>query len=402
MAQYRAAWLLPIASPPIENGWVRTEAGRITALGRHGAHTRTAGEIDLGDVVLLPGLVNAHTHLELSWMRGKVQASDFPSWIRSLIGLQRASSPVPEVRQEAARSAIAEAQASGTVLFGDITNTLEALPALSARKAAALVFLELIGFKSERARDIVEQAATRLRAIEESGGVRCSLAAHAPYSVSPALFRAIRQAVESGRVAISSVHLAESAAELTFLERGDGPWRRLLEDVGAWDGAWVPPATGPVDYLDRLGFLSGRLLVVHGVQLDEPALAILRASGATLVTCARGNRLTGAGDPPIERFYRSGVRMAIGTDSLASVPDLNLFSEMAELRRLAPAVPAARILESATVGGARALGFEAEFGTIEPGKRDALIGVALPRGTDDVQEYLLGGIEPSRIRFPLR
>jgi 5-methylthioadenosine/S-adenosylhomocysteine deaminase len=133
------------------------------------------------------------------------------------------------------------------------------------------------------------------------------------------------------------------------------------------------------------------LLAVHGVYFTDAELARLAAAGATLVTCPRSNRWTGAGVPPVERFYASGVRVAVGTDSLASVDDLNLFAELAEVRRLAPGVPAARILESATLAGAVALGFDSELGSITPGKRAQLLAVRLPAGVADVEEYLLSG-----------
>jgi cytosine/adenosine deaminase-related metal-dependent hydrolase len=106
---------------------------------------------------------------------------------------------------------------------------------------------------------------------------------------------------------------------------------------------------------------------------------------------------TGAGIPPMEDFFDSGVRVAVGTDSLASVPDLNIFSELVEMRRLAPAVPARLLLESATINGARALGFEADFGTIDSGKRDALITVQLDGYVPSVEEYLVSGVEASQI-----
>ena len=148
-----------------------------------------------------------------------------------------------------------------------------------------------------------------------------------------------------------------------------------------------------------MGLVTGRLLAVHGTQLTDPELARLAEAGATVVACPRSNRWTGAGTPPVERFYGSGVRVAIGTDSLASVEDLNLFQELAAVRRLAPGVPAARLLESATVIGAAALGFASEFGTLEPGKRADAIAVSLPAGVEDVEEYLLSGIQPGEIRW---
>ena len=198
-----------------------------------------------------------------------------------------------------------------------------------------------------------------------------------------------------------SIHVGESSDEIAFLRNATGAWRELLYRLGAWNDRWEPPGCGPVEYLDRLGLLSDRLLAVHGTQLTNGELSRLATADATLVTCPRSNRWTGAGTPPIERFYSSGVRVAIGTDSLASVEDLNLFREVAYVRDLAPHVPARQILASATIAGAIALGFNKEFGTIEPGKRAALIAVRVPSGVEDVEEYLVSGsIEPDAIRWP--
>jgi cytosine/adenosine deaminase-related metal-dependent hydrolase len=171
----------------------------------------------------------------------------------------------------------------------------------------------------------------------------------------------------------------------------------MLETIGAWRDDWRIPACDPVAYLDRHGVIDEKTLVIHGVQFDDRALSRLATIGATLVTCPRSNQWVGVGYPPIERFYHSGVKLAIGTDSLASVEDLNLFSEMKTMRWLAPKVPAAKILESATLTGARALGLE-DLGTLAPGKRAAMISVTLPADVDDVEEYLLSGITPDQIQ----
>jgi aminodeoxyfutalosine deaminase len=128
-------------------------------------------------------------------------------------------------------------------------------------------------------------------------------------------------------------------------------------------------------------------------------LGRLAARGTTLVTCPRSNGHTGAGAPPLTEFYASGVRVAVGTDSLASAPDLNVFAELATMRALAPSVPASRLLDSATRQGARALGFDADYGTIEPGKRARLLAVQIPPDALDVEEYLVSGIEPAQLRW---
>ena len=289
-----------------------------------------------------------------------------------------------------------EARAAGTSLVGDVTNTLAAYDLLADSELGGAVFREVIGFTAEDPEGIIAGAQAELDALRPLPSLRPSIVPHAPYSVAPGLLRAIARAAGDRPM---SVHIAESPEEIQFLHDGTGAWRELLEQLGAWTDRWQPPACGPVEYLDRLGLVTGRLLAVHGTQLTDAELARLASAGATVVTCPRSNRWTGAGTPPVEQFYASGVRVAIGTDSLASVEDLNLFGELAAVRRLAPSVPAARLLESATAVGAAALGFGAEFGTIEPGKRAALIAVRLPAGVEDVEEYLLSGIEPDEISW---
>jgi cytosine/adenosine deaminase-related metal-dependent hydrolase len=400
MPLYRAAWLLPVSQPPIRDAWLRIDRGRIVAFGptRPGDFT-AADEVDLGDVAVLPGLVNAHTHLELSWMRGRIDPSDeFAEWLRTVMRLRSSTDPSNDERARSIPAAIAEARACGTVLVGDISNTLRTSAELAAAEMAAVVFYELLGFQAADAGRIFTDALDVLRAMPVAADVRHTIAPHAPYSVSPALFGRIRMALEQDPFARSSVHLGESDAEIEFLRRGTGAYRRLLEDIGKWDPSWKPPGCSPVEYIDQMGFLDSRLLIVHGVHFGSKDLERVAAKGATLVTCPRGNLATGAGTPPVDEFFASDVRVAVGTDSLASVPDLNVFAELAEIRRIAPEVPARRLLEAATINGARALGFEAEFGTIDSGKRAAVIAVQLD-GASTVEEQLVSGIERSRIHW---
>jgi cytosine/adenosine deaminase-related metal-dependent hydrolase len=311
---------------------------------------------------------------------------------------QRADPASLEI-MSAVQTAIDESVRSGTAVVGDISNTLVTVEPLSRSPLAGVVFNELIQFSSPDPVAYVEEARRRVEQATRTELVRTSLAAHAPYSVAPLLFRAIRHALDRDPLAPCSVHLSESAEETEFIATGGGAWRALLEDIGAWDPAWVPPGVSPVQYLDENGFLHERVIAVHGVQMSEPDLQRLAARGVTLVTCPRSNGHTGAGAPPLRQFYESGVAVAIGTDSLASAPDLNVFSELATMRALAPGVPAAALLESATRQGARALSFDADFGTIEPGKRARLLAVDIPPGTTDVEEYLLSGIAPSQLRW---
>ena len=397
MIRYRAAWILPIAAAPTRGGVVTVDGGRVLTVSTDDeplAASRDVETVDLGDVAVLPGLVNAHTHLELSWMRGKIAPSDsMPAWAQRLIALRVEQRAEPRA---AIAAAIAEARTSGTALVGDVSNTLAADQLLGESPLAGAMFYELLGFNATEPEQLVANTREALDRLAPRTDWTRTIVPHAPYSVSPQLFRAIGKAAGNRPM---SIHVGESGDEMTFLRHGTGAWRELLGRLGAWNDRWEPPGCGPVEYIDRLGLVNDRLMAVHGTQLADEELRRLAAVSATLVTCPRSNRWTGAGTPPIERFYSSGVRVAIGTDSLASVEDLNLFGELAYARHLAPHVPARRLLESATIAGAIALGFQKEFGTIESGKRAALIAVRVPPGIGDVEEYLVSGLQPDAIMW---
>lgn len=409
---HHAAWVLPIAAPPIRDGWVLVDKGRIVDLGsgegpdagyHHENSQSPTPDSQSWRRAILPGLVNSHTHLELSWMRGRVPPSDrFDDWIRALVSLRRQHPEAASAEAtDAAVAALNDARACGTIAFGDISNTFLTPPIFLQAGCVAHVFFELIGFNEPDPENRVRRAREAVDAIAPLGSdVRGSLAPHAPYTVSPALFRALRADLDAHPGARFCVHLGESPAEVEFLRNGGGPIARALQALGAWDPDWRPPGCSPVEYLERLGVLDERTIAVHGVQFAEPDLKRLAAAGAALVTCPRSNRWTGAGTPPLDRFYASGIRVSIGTDSLASADDLNLFNEMAAVRALGPGVAASRILHSATLAGAQALGFGNELGSIERGKRAELIAVRVPDDVADVEEYLVGGrVEPRDIRW---
>ncbi len=435
--RYRAAWVLPIVAPPIRSGWVDVQDGRVRAVGAPGEEpdARVDDEIDLGRVALLPGLVNAHTHLELSWLWGRVPpAVSFTAWVGHLIALRRAEGDKPD----AMTLVLTECEEAGTALVGDIANTLASLPALAHSRLRAVIFHELLGFNVRDARQAIQaaravqqQAWTQLLelaaraaapASADGGGVGVGVGAgersidlrpadaasrllvrtvpHAPYSVSPSLIREIANDAEA-RGEVCSIHLGESPEEVQLLRDGRGPWREILQRVAEWDPDWRAPGCGPADYLDALGVLGPRLLVIHGVQLTDAELHLLARRKSTLVTCPRSNVWVGVGDPPIARFYASGVRVAIGTDSLASNSDLNIFNELAAMHHLAPGVPAGRLLASATRVGAEALGVD-DMGAIRPGDRARLITVDLPiTPLDDIETYLVEGVDPGQIAWPI-
>jgi cytosine/adenosine deaminase-related metal-dependent hydrolase len=399
MLTFRAQWVVPIAGEPIRNGFVTVDGQRriqdVAAAGPEQS-------ISLGQVALLPALVNAHTHVELSFLQGRVPPADtFNEWVTTLMSVRQVSGADPSATSilAAARHAVAQAKATGTGLVGDVSNSLATVTLLRDAQISAHVFHELTGFNLPDVSGRIAEARRAVDAVrDDTGNIRIGLAPHAPYSVSPNLFKAIRKDVDEHPHGVTTVHLGESAQEIQFLRDGTGPAREMLERLGVWTDAWCPPGGSPVEYLVDLGFLDARTLVVHGVQFGDDDLARLRAIGATLVSCPRSNVYVGAGSPPLEAFYASGVDVALGTDSLASAPDLNMFNELAEARRIAPRVPARRLLESATLTGARALGFDRDFGSIEAGKRAAFVLVRMPpRQVPDVEEYLVSGVESGDI-----
>ncbi len=397
MPRFRADWVLPVATRLLHRGWVAIDDGRIGDVGDDQSEA-----IDLGSVVLLPGLVNAHTHLELSHLRGQIgRAEVFTDWVRNLLHLRRQlPAPSAAVVQAAVTDAIGELRRSGTALVGDVANTLVTVPALAAANMAGRVFFELLGFNVADPEVRVHAAREQVAAAQpEDPRVRVSLSAHAPYSVSPDLFRAIRSDLDRAVDPVSCVHLAESPEEVELLAKGTGQWRTLLDELGAWNPEWRMPGASPVEYLDDLGFLDARVMAVHGVQCTGEDLRRLQALGVTVVSCPRSNTFVGVGAPPLESFYAMDVDVAFGTDSLASVETLSLFDELAEARRLAPRVSASSLLRSATLVGAKALGFGEDYGTLEPGRRAEVIAVRVPEGVTDVEEYLVSGIQPADISW---
>jgi cytosine/adenosine deaminase-related metal-dependent hydrolase len=399
---YASRWLLPIDRRPIEGGWIEVLDGRITRLGegRPPAHAR-----ELGDVAILPGLVNAHTHLELSWMAGLVPpAESFVEWVTRLLDRRRQGGPASSDLVESIFDGIRAAQAAGTVLVGDVANGLLTPGLMAQAGMSGVVFHEVLGFNAIDPATIVAEARAALaRALTDAERVavgrtvvRGRVAAHATYSVAPALIRQIARGGADDDVPLS-VHLSESVEELEFLTSGSGPMRQLLERLGVWTDRWTPPGVGPAAYLDRLGYLRGGTLVVHGVHLDESELELLVRRHAVLVVCPRSNVWVGSGLPRLSHYIAAGLRVAVGTDSLASAPSLNVFDELAELRRIAPDVAASTLLESATRVGAEALGFGDTFGTLAPGRSGQVIGVDVPADVTDVEEYLVGGVPASAV-----
>ena len=383
----RASWVVPVAGPPLADGLVAVQGGRILWVGRGDGPGRPDGPVtDLGDAVLMPGLVNAHCHLELSHLAGRLPRTEgFVPWIEALVA-ERASED-PALVRDHARRAIAAAEQTGTVAVGDVSNTLAHLDLLRASGLRAVVFYELLGWDPAGCGEILRAAEERLAAVaaEPDGPVRVRLAAHAPHSVSPPLLRALRE-----RGGPASIHLAESPAETDFLASGRGEWAGFLARRGLGGVSFDPPGLTPVRYLESLGVLAPGLVAAHCVRVDGEDRALLARRGVYVALCARSNRNLGVGLPPLPDLLADGVRLCLGTDSVASGDSLDLLQDAALLHRAYPKVEPARLVRLATEGGAEALGMP-DLGALAPGTAAARAAAPAPRGLSDPCAFLVSG-----------
>ena len=373
-----ARWVVPIDRPPVpdgavvldHDGTVRMVGSRSALRGEFSSATEERAE-----GALLPGLVNAHCHLELSALAEMVPGGGgFIAWAQRF--LKKVGETAREDRRRAAGTAAASAARFGTAAIGDVGNTLDAAPAIGAAGLGGVLFHELLGSREAKTGDALADAA-RERAEAAStwpadlGYVR---APHAPYSVGPELLRRIFAAA-AGEQRATSIHIAEDEDEVALLRDGSGAWPSMLAAMGI-DASTRAPGKSPVDYLASLGAFDGPVppLLVHMVCAGAEDRRIARQAGATVVLCPRSNLHIGGRLADVPALLDDGVPIALGTDSLASTPDLSLWGEMATLARHFPSVPAARWLEAATRGGAQALGLPAH-GTLAPGRRPGLLDV---------------------------
>jgi cytosine/adenosine deaminase-related metal-dependent hydrolase len=394
MLVYAAKHLLPVASPPIQNGAVLVHDGRIVAVGRRRDVVKAHPGVEvreLGDTVVVPGLVNAHAHVELSFMSGDAPAGGtFMSWIRDLVA-KRAHVEVAQAA-EAATKAIGTMVLRGTVAVGDVANGTWAAALLARSSLHGLAFHEVFGFRAAETEAILNAAASRLEQIDADPEVRAAagrfttvLTPHAAHTTSSPLLKALGgRAVASGEVL--SIHVAETEEEAQLLRDGTGAFKDFLIERDAWEPGWKAPGLTPVEYLDRLGVLTPRTLAVHCVHLDHQDVSRLQARGVTVVTCPRSNQRLGVGKAPVPKLMASGIPVALGTDSLASSPDVDVFTEIAHLRQEHPGLSPAAALRIATLNGARALGLSHELGSIEVGKLALLAVVGLNDPNDEPLE----------------
>ncbi len=395
MTVYSADWVLPVEGEPIRDGAVAVEGERIAAVG-------TAAELGTGErfegAAIVPGFVNAHTHLEYAVYAGFGDGLPFGPWIK--LHIERKANIGFEEMVDIARLGAAESLRSGITTVGDYSYAGAAAVACADLGLRAIVYLEVFGLDAREALSAWEQ--TRERAGDAfDGRVALGVSPHAPYSCSEAVYEACAElGVPLG------THLSESPGEIEWLLRGTGELSPL-----AW--LYVEPRgeTG-VATLDRLGLLGQDLLAAHCVQVDPDEIALIGERGVRVAHCPRSNALLGCGIAPVAELRAAGAIVGIGTDSPASAPSFDMFDEIRAAVAFARAraqrtdvLSGGEALELATLGGARALGLDADVGSLVPGKRADLAVVSLEGSPyapveDPATAVALGGA-PTRVLLTL-
>ncbi len=372
---YTARHLLPILAPPVEDGALCVRGGRIVAAGRRDEVRRLspgAACTDFGEAILLPTMVNAHTHLELThfpdWAAEggeEKPCTSFVDWILQVVRVKRGLAPdryLPSLREGIRRSLRA-----GTGAVGDILSWFPAREGFAGSPLRGRLFFETLGQDPERTRRVLANIEEELEGAP-AGCLESGISPHSPYTLSSEFLEEVIGFARRREVPLCT-HLAESAEETRFLGEAEGPLAERFYPFVGW-GDHVPPPSrlSPVAYLAARGGLVRANLLVHGVQVAPEDVRRIADSGACVVLCPRSNARLGVGVAPIDAYLSAGVPLALGTDSLASCDSLSLWDELAFARSWWQGrVDPQRLLTMATAGGARALGLASEMGALLPG-----------------------------------
>ncbi|MEP7272202.1 MAG: amidohydrolase family protein [Acidobacteriota bacterium] len=384
-----ARWLLPIVSAPVEQGAIAIDGDRIIAvenLAELQLRFPDAVVQDLGEAAILPGLINLHTHLELTVLRGRLEMTAFLPWIIELVTLKRERLTEKNLLVSA-RLGCLEAIRSGITTVADTANVDAVLPALIESGQRGVVFHECFDAAFNAAAESALRLEKQLDVLDgrlDTGdaGLRdrlsIGISPHAPYTVSADLYRRTVKIAERRGLDLA-LHASESAAEESLLKDGSGVFAEGLRERGI---AWQAPGRSMISYLQELGVLERGPLLIHCVNVDESDLALMARNGARMAHCPKSNAKLGHGIAPLGEALRLGIRVGLGTDSVASNNNCNLIEEsrFALLLHRAQgntAIDASQMLRMMTLDSARALGLESLIGSLEVGKKADLIAIDL-------------------------
>jgi len=378
--RYRARWVVPIASSPIAHGVVAVDGDRIAYVGP--ADQGPPGdETDLGDVVLLPGLVNAHCHLELTAMRGFLEDLDFQRWILRLTFSRRAVLD-NDALLDSARYGLEEGVLAGVTSYADTCASGVVMRAMREAGVRGIMYQEVFGPDPKQCDASIAELRTAVAGLRylETPLVRVGVSPHAPYTVSDDLFRATAELAREQRLPVA-VHIAESELERLLVVDAAGSFADGLRRRGI---AVDPRAESPIQLLSRLRVLDTTPLLIHCVRVDARDIATIANSGSSVAHCPASNAKLGHGVAPLDELLAAGITVGLGSDSMASNNRMDILAE-ARLALLAQRTrigsfesPAAMdVLELATIEGAKAIGIDHLVGTLEEGKQADLAAFAI-------------------------
>ena len=385
----RAKFLIPSTDRFIENGAVVIHDGVIAAVGEYHSVSRTAvgPARDLGEAVIMPGLINAHAHIELSGLRGAAPfKGSFADWLMRVRAARNAHT-VADLR-DWSRDGVAESIASGTTTVGDYTQTRAALDPVRTSGMRAVVFLETVGFPPRFAFRRAFKVSWVLWWAKPSELVRMAVAPHAPYSVSTDLYQRLSRIAQRNHL-LFSTHINESREEIEFYEHGTGVFREKLMEIGLWKDGWKLPGACPVRHLDGLGLIDADSVLIHCNYLSEGDCQIIASRRAGVVYCPRSHAFFGHVDHPFEKLLGMGVPVGLGTDSLASNETLSVLDEMRFVAAHNPKTPPQTIVRMATESGAKVLHMANRIGRLETGLQADISAFALPAFTKDPFQALM-------------
>ncbi len=352
----------------------------------------------------MPGLVNAHTHLDLSLLRDRLTLpNDFVSWILELIPLRLRM----DERQtgEALRQGVQETIQSGTTTIGDITRSGNTIPLLQDARCRGVLFREVIGRSLHEEPSWIQDLKEEIASLQDAAGDRITigLSPHTPYTLSKERMETLAAYLKDSPLPCA-MHIAESKAEQDYFLHHEGELKSRFFPAIGWGKMPDPEEFGtPLEQVRRNGLLSRRLAVVHGVHLSTEDIERLQKTGSSVILCPRSNHFLQVGTVPIGKLLEAGIPLALGTDSLASNRSLSLWDEMRFIRVLFPGnelVTPETLLRMATLGGAGALGLSRRIGSIEAGKAADLIAVECRvKKTEDLAVTLIEKTAPEQIRM---
>ncbi len=381
-----SGWLFPVNSPPVKEGSVVIEGGIITYAGES-KNIPDHSDILLGgeNIILIPGLVNAHTHLELTSMGGKAgHGLPFKEWIEKVISFRGGMS------EEDIDSSILKGGKlllnNGTTTVGDFSSTGRSASILAKLGLRGVVFNEIISFQEDGSRAAFKGVKDRIENGKKTKGIIQAIAPHSPYSVSASLLRECHSYAKETDIPIS-IHIAETEEEKIFIDTGNGPLRDLLNSLGKWDKSWPVPKTSPVKYLEKLRVLDG-IIGVHLNLIDKDDIELLKNRGVSVVCCPGSHRWFGRKKvSPVERLLAEEINVALGTDGLSSNSTLSILEEMRILKKEFPAIPDEEILKMGTINGAKALRFK-DIGAIEAGFKGDIVGIRVEHHNSSPYSFL--------------